>query len=438
MERLFDTKTPVLEMLRGYQSRRGRFHMPGHKASEEFCKIFPGAAWDITELDFSDDLLNEKGCIAEAEALAAAAFSGEFCLFLTCGTTLAVQIMVGMASRRGRLLLPRASHRSAFAACELFGVEPVVLEEEECNAEGVRRNASQVGALLVTAPDYEGRMGEAPAMLKAAGEAGLLTLCDQAHGAHLGFCDRLPAGAAGLCDLWAVSAHKTLPALNQASLLLGRAEWENEAKKFRRLLHTTSPSYPVLASLDYARAFMQERGAERLAALLDWREKACQKWPLSPTPNDDPTKLHFDLTAFGLKENEVRDYLKKAGLTPEILSAGEVLFLLTVCDQKEDLDRLASALERFGPFPERRQTLPPPTKRPEKGYPFLDLRFESEGCPLSECEGRVAAQNIGLYPPGRPLILRGERFDREHIEYLRQYADRLFGGTEQAVPVRKE
>ena len=127
--------TPLIDMLKGYQPCRGRFHMPGHKASPDFCRTFPGAAWDITELPFSDDLLDEKGCIAEAEELASAAFCGEFCLFLTGGTTLAVQIMVGMAARRGPLLLPRASHRSAFAACDLFGAEPVVLEAEECTSE---------------------------------------------------------------------------------------------------------------------------------------------------------------------------------------------------------------------------------------------------------------------------------------------------------------
>ena len=63
--------TPLIDMLKGYQPCRGRFHMPGHKASPDFCRTFPGAAWDITELPFSDDLLDEKGCIAEAEELAA-------------------------------------------------------------------------------------------------------------------------------------------------------------------------------------------------------------------------------------------------------------------------------------------------------------------------------------------------------------------------------
>ena len=430
--------TPLIDMLKGYQPCRGRFHMPGHKASPDFCRTFPGAAWDITELPFSDDLLDEKGCIAEAEELAAAAFCGEFCLFLTGGTTLAVQIMVGMAARRGPLLLPRASHRSAFAACELFGAEPVVLEAEECTAEGVQKKAGKAAALLVTAPDYEGRMGEAPAMLRAARACGLLALCDQAHGAHLGFCDRLPAGAAGIADLWAVSAHKTLPALNQASLLLGRAAWAEEAREFRKLLHTTSPSYPILASLDYARDFMEREGEIRLAALLRWREREQPFWPLRPEQNEDFTKLRFDLTPYGLEEAEVRRYFSQAGLTPEILSGEEVLFLLSVCDGEEDLNRLSVALRGFGPFRKVREALPPPSGRPEKAFAFLDRDFGREFVPLADCEGRAAACNVGLYPPGRPVLLRGERFDRPRMEYLLRNAGRLFGGTPEAVPVRRE
>ena len=65
--------TPLIDMLKGYQPCRGRFHMPGHKASPDFCRTFPGAASDITELPFSDDLLDEKGCIAEAEGVKNAA-----------------------------------------------------------------------------------------------------------------------------------------------------------------------------------------------------------------------------------------------------------------------------------------------------------------------------------------------------------------------------
>ena len=52
-------QTPILSMLENYAKQNNlRFHMPGHKgninANNLFDEIFP---FDITELDFSDNLL---------------------------------------------------------------------------------------------------------------------------------------------------------------------------------------------------------------------------------------------------------------------------------------------------------------------------------------------------------------------------------------------
>ena len=61
--------TPVLNMLKNYADQNSlRFHMPGHKGygGSFFNGIFP---FDITELDFSDNLLQPAGVIAQAQDL---------------------------------------------------------------------------------------------------------------------------------------------------------------------------------------------------------------------------------------------------------------------------------------------------------------------------------------------------------------------------------
>ena len=38
--------------------------------------------------------------------------------------------------------------------------------------------------------------------------------------------------------------------------------------------------------------------------------------------------------------------------------------------------------------------------------------------PFGELEGRVCGETISLYPPGIPLIVPGERFSKEVLDYL--------------------
>lgn len=44
----------------------------------------------------------------------------------------------------------------------------------------------------------------------------------------------------------------------------------------------------------------------------------------------------------------------------------------------------------------------------------------NEAIPLQEAEGRIAAQSVGLYPPGIPLIAPGEIISGKVIDLLCQ------------------
>ena len=82
---------------------------------------------------------------------------------------------------------------------------------------------------------------------------------DQAHGAHFPFAGRPTAVEEG-ADLAVVSAHKTLPALGSSSILYAghRAPWDRlRLKSLAQIFATTSPSYPILASIDLARASLE-------------------------------------------------------------------------------------------------------------------------------------------------------------------------------------
>ena len=46
---------------------------------------------------------------------------------------------------------------------------------------------------------------------------------------------------------------------------------------------------------------------------------------------------------------------------------------------------------------------------------------------LSDLIGKVSARDVGVYPPGVPLVKKGEIFTREKVEALQANLDRLFG-----------
>jgi lysine decarboxylase len=55
--------------------------------------------------------------------------------------------------------------------------------------------------------------------------------------------------------------------------------------------------------------------------------------------------------------------------------------------------------------------------------------------PLDECEGKVAAEPVEIYPPGIPIIIEGFRVTREAIGYLKDVRETLPSKTRPASTV---
>ena len=45
----------------------------------------------------------------------------------------------------------------------------------------------------------------------------------------------------------------------------------------------------------------------------------------------------------------------------------------------------------------------------------------AESLPISHTAGRIAARDIMVYPPGIPIIVAGERFEKEIVENIRYF-----------------
>lgn len=92
-------------------------------------------------------------------------------------------------------------------------------------------------------------------------------MVDGAHGAYLKFDADARGLYAGECaHIWVDGSHKTMPTLTQGALLnVNDESLLADAAEGLNMFRTTSPSYPIMASIEYGVKYMEENGA----ALID-------------------------------------------------------------------------------------------------------------------------------------------------------------------------
>src|SRR5207248_821982 len=127
-------RTPFVDELARVTRRAGAsFHMPGHKQREwspELAELWRGGPFgaDQSEMAGIDYLHAPRGALREAQALAAAAFGADHSFFLVNGSTAGNHAAILAAATEGDVVvLPRASHRSVYAALLFSAAEPVFL-----------------------------------------------------------------------------------------------------------------------------------------------------------------------------------------------------------------------------------------------------------------------------------------------------------------------
>lgn len=418
------TPTPLYTALQHHRALgRAPFHTPGHKCA-------PGALpqdllhLDFTELPDTDSLFDAAGPIAEAEAAAARLFGAAHTLFSAGGCSLCIQAMLRLACplEGMTVLCGRNAHRTAVHAMALLGLQPRWAMPEDL-LDVLNSDETPLDACYVTSPDYYGRLLDIPALSAACRARGIPLLVDNAHGTHLAFTQPdlhpLHHGASMTAD----SAHKTLNVLTGGALLqIGDSRFAENAKAAMALFGSTSPSYPVMASLDLARAwladhpggFAQTQGAVRALADL-----AAQRG--IPNISQDPTRLTLQTAAIGLHGEEAAEILRAHGAEPEMADGGFVVLICTPWNTPADYDRLAAgiaALPVGKPLPPVPELPPlPPVRVPLRKAVFAP----AHRVPLREAVGCIAARTACPCPPGIPVVMPGEEVTAEAAGFLYGY-----------------
>ena len=407
------------------------FHTPGHKIGK----------WDITELSFSDNLSCPRGCIAEAERDIANCIGAKKSFILTDGSTSGVLSMLYAAKTLGvqSIAFCQNSHKSIFNGCQMLGLTALIYPSEErekipfpptMSALNTKFGSvlSAADALFFTSPDYYGNVADLAAVREYCDKTGKLLLIDGAHGGHLHFDKDLYAGA--YADMWVDGVHKNLPAFTQGALVSARTDLAAEAlRKAVDIFRTTSPSYPIMASVEYAVKYPRNETLEK--SVRDFANNNPRIYL-----GADWTKL---CVVFGNSAFEVEKELENQGVYAEFCDGHTLMFYLspaTTAKQWISLQKILIGLFEKYPLASAQvsQTTEISQKEQilqefeEQNTPSLPScsQYATEWVAISQTNGRICALQCGMFPPCTPLLTDGERVTSEKLRLLEKSSN-VFG-----------
>ena len=424
----------ILTQLSRYKGKdRIRLHMPGHKNFPAFRAAFPVAPIDITELSFSDDLSCPSGAIDRAQRDIAEITGAKRAFITTDGSSSGVMAMMYVAAAFGnKIIVPGTAHTIVFDAWRLLGTEPVIVQGKE--EEGVLTfpepelleklivNDVNISGAIITSPDYYGNIAPLDRYAEVLRKHGRFLFVDGAHGAHLALEEDRKGYAGVYADMWVDGAHKTLPVLTQgAAVLVANEELSDKAEEAMSVFRTTSPSYPVMASVEYGIKYfinnpkLLARAKDAVAAFRAEMEG------VTFYPSADWAKVAIDFKPLGIDPSIAQTALEKKGIYAEMNDGRYLLFYLSPVVTAGQLAELRAALigvmakkKNKGTFRDR-----PSIPVAERTYSFIyALRQRAEYVPLREAVGRMCAENAGVTPPCLPVVIAGEMVSPQAAELL--------------------
>ncbi|MFI3300855.1 MAG: aminotransferase class I/II-fold pyridoxal phosphate-dependent enzyme [Candidatus Gastranaerophilales bacterium] len=454
-------KAPIVEALKkAYENPTYQFHIPGHTkgngALPEFKKLIGKKALMVDTTDEFDNLGTlhpATGPIKEALELAARAFDAERTFFLLNGSTVGnLAFAMGLTKKGQKIITNRNCHRSILTGMIISGAEPVWITPNRLEDWGIWGNISpekieetlknndDISMVWITNPTYEGVISDIKSIARICKKYNVPLIVDEAHGSLWNFNENLPESALKLgADAVLHSLHKTGGSMSQSSMLhiAKNSCLDVEAiEKALKLLHTTSPSMLLLASLDAARANLEsQRGQKQLK-----RAVANAKYLRSEI--DKLKKIHHLQSDFGYRTDITKVFIKADGLSGkrlehilevdfniEVESASDqgILVLSNMGNPRSDIEYLVKCLQKIDVanysdiyYLEHKKHMPMLT--PKIKMCLRDAFYsDKETLPKTQCIGRISAEVIAECPPGIAVLLPGELITEAHIPYLVDY-----------------
>ena len=310
--------------------------------------------------------------------------------------------------------------------------------------------------ILLVNPTYYGISIDLQPIAEAVHERGGILLVDEAHGPHFCFHPRMPKTALECgADAVAQGAHKILGAFTQSSYLHIQGTRLDKArlKAMFQYLTSTSPSYLLMASLDFARCQMAVNGQDLLDYAIDL------SWTIRDRVNEikglyafgeeflgqpgahylDPVKVTISVRELGITGYQAEKYLRYShDIQVEMSDLYNILVIISHGNTLQDAYHLLSGLKSLSEAVANgvldkdlngsHLSIPKLPAIPEMAMtPRRAVESKWESIPIDDSPGHISAEVVTIYPPGIPILYPGEMITGETVDYLKVVRDLAFG-----------
>ncbi len=478
-------RAPFYEALVEYSKKaKDSWHTPGHSSgysvrNSEFAKDFYEFFGDnLFACDVSvsvaelDSLMHPTGVIQEAQELAARAFNSRYTFFSTNGTSTSNKILLQTLLKPGdAILLDRNCHKSVHYGVIISGAEPLYLMPSVNNKYGIFgpipkksiieqmdeaiASGKKLKVVILTNCTYDGLIYDIEDIVKEVHKRGVKIIVDEAWFGYANFHREFyPSAMAAGADYSTQSTHKTMSCFSQASMIHVRdPEFEEFQDFFEEnfCMHTsTSPQYPMIASLDVARKQMAMEGYSLLQKALEMSDSLRQSINslkkfrvlelqdlISDEIKDDKVRLDklkmtIDISKSGYSSKEIEHLLlTKHNIQIEKSTFNTISILITIGSTYSKLNRLYLALENIEKMSGTKQSSATTEMQSDFDISLSSIKFrprfafycDGEGVNLRDAVGRVATLMVTPYPPGIPVLVPGQIISKEIVSALQTYND---------------
>ena len=269
--------------------------------------------YDISETDTH----NPQEALKKAEEKASKIYKTKRTHFLTNGSTSGIiTAILTCVDKNDKVLVWKDSHICHKNAIKLAGAIPVFYDVEIDEKFGISKSINidyiknmleehKPKAIIVTSPTYEGIVSDIKMIKEICKRTNTYLIVDEAHGALYPFSDKLPETSINIADFTVQSLHKTAGGLNPTALLHNNTNLDSD--EALKLVNTTSPSYPLLASIEKNINYLNSsKGRKKIDELIENINELKKNCPnIEFCDYNDVTKIlikHAGMTGFELSE----------------------------------------------------------------------------------------------------------------------------------------
>ena len=329
------------------QNKKALFTTPSHSGKFAiYHKLYQWYKNDISEVD----AYNPQDALKDAEAKAAIIYGVKKTKFLTNGSTSGIIASVlACCDNHDKLLIWNNSHKCHRNAGLLANTDIIEYELPFNKEWGIFEPLTTAEfekllyehrpkAIIITSPTYEGMVSDVEEFSKISKKYGCYLIIDEAHGALYPFSDNLPTSSVKYADFTVQSLHKTAGGINPTALLHTNTELDIDSSLAR--ITTTSPSYPMLATIEANINYLNsKKGKYAIESLIKQINEIKKRLTNLEFYGNDPTKIL-------MKKSEMSGYqlseilFEKFNIEDEITNEKSTMLLTGIGTSKSKLDKL--------------------------------------------------------------------------------------------------